>query len=102
MIANVLKDAIPHLKFPSSTFELAYKKALYAILEDAEASTYTPSPGNEDAYDFLAAVLEDIDAANNAEVEEEDDDDEDGEIETVVEVDEDDDVVTLEENDDEE
>lgn len=60
MIANVLKESLPYVEFPSSTFELAFKKALFALLEDAEVSTYTPSPGNEDAFDFLGAVIDDL------------------------------------------
>lgn len=60
MEAAILREASKYLKYPSSTFAMAYKRAINALVDDAEASTYVPSPGNEDAYEFLTAVIADI------------------------------------------
>lgn len=60
MQAMILKEAQEYLKFPSNTFKLAFTKALNALLADAKDSSYVPSPGNEDAYDYLTAVIDDM------------------------------------------
>lgn len=60
MIAKVLTDAVPHIKFPSSAFGVAFNQAITALVKDAEDSAYIPGPGNETAYDNLVAVLEDM------------------------------------------
>ena len=60
MQAMILKEAQEYLKFPSNTFKLAFTKALNALLSDAKDSSYVPSPGNEDAYDYLTAVIDDM------------------------------------------
>lgn len=60
MLSETLRDALPHLKYPSSAFSVAFKRALTALLDDAKASSYVPSPDNEDAYEYLAAILLDM------------------------------------------
>ena len=83
-VHHVLRDATEYIKFPTSSFKLAYERALNALIEDADASTYEPSEANEDAFDFLNAILTDLrdeDADDLDVVVDDDPEDDDDEIE---------------------
>lgn len=74
-VEKSLLDALVHLKFPSAAFGVAFGQALKALVEDADASSYIPGPGNENAFDNLIAVLEDMDDTKDWETDDDDDDD---------------------------
>lgn len=60
-LTRIMRSALPHLKYESKSFEMAFKKAYNGLLSDAEASGYdlgvTSPEVTDDPFIFLEAIV---------------------------------------------
>jgi len=96
-----IREFIPHLRFETKVGEVAFVKALTALLDDCDLG-YVPRPSTLKEFEMLSALVNDLKLFDDVDAEvEEDEVEEVEEAEEVEDEDEDEDEFEFDEDDDE-